>query len=188
MEDYEVYNKVDPLHRWVMYKPLLSEALHYRSGPAGMPVPEPGKYIVRPAVNLYGMGAGARIMHLETGFEVPPGYFWQEVFEGRHVSVDYNYGDAVYAVEGIKEGLRFRKWVPYEDGLFILPDWLSHIIKQYECTNVEFIGGNIIEVHFRGNPDPKAPVEVIWEDEFIPAFEDCDTWINTPRVGFKKIK
>lgn len=175
-----------------MYKPLLSEALGHESGPAGLPVPKPGKYFVRPAVNLYGMGVGAREMYLETGFEVPPGHFWQEIFTGPHLSVDYSFGSPVRALEGFKENGLFVKWVPSQE-MLPLPEVLMPIMREYPMCNVEYIGGNAIEAHFRGNPDPQIPVKVVWEGEdtpesMVPAYEDCNGWLPRARLGFVPIK
>jgi len=34
------------------------------------------------------------------------------------------------------------------------PKWLTNIATQYKTINIEYIGGKVIEVHLRGNPDP----------------------------------
>ena len=74
---------------WIFDKLILSRKLGYICGPKGLEVPEPGRYIVRPAVNTSGMGEGARIQFLaKSTNHLPPGSFWCEVFTGRHLSID----------------------------------------------------------------------------------------------------
>ena len=46
-------------------------------GPCGEAVPQDGEYIIRPVMNVHGMGRGAWAEHLEEGdFHAAPGYFW----------------------------------------------------------------------------------------------------------------
>lgn len=195
MEDYQVYDQVDGHDKWVMNKLLLSEKLNYLCGPGGKPVPSPGYYMVRPVMNLYGMGAGAAIMYLKTGFAVPPGYFWQEIFYGRHLSVDYEFGDSILAVEGTKKDGVFHRWAKVND-IVPAPRVLKPIMSRYRRFNVEYIGGKVIECHFRGNPDFEGHnhdcLEVVWEGDRGPvdieAYEDCDGHIPKPRKGFRVCK
>jgi hypothetical protein len=195
MEDYEVYNRVRWDHRWAMNKLMLSEKLGYLCGPAGMPVPKPGYYMVRPVMNLYGMGAGSAIMYLHTGFNVPPGYFWQEVFYGRHLSIDYEWGRQCLAVEGVKRNGRFHRWCKVEDEI-PAPLEVMPFIPMYRRFNIEYIGGKIIECHFRGNPDFEGHnhdcLEVVWEGDpgpvDIESYENCDGHISKPRKGFRICK
>ena len=54
-EDY-VWKNIDPNLIWVMDKLIVSRKLGYNSGPVGLDVPHPGFYIVRPCVNMLGLG------------------------------------------------------------------------------------------------------------------------------------
>ena len=89
-EDIAAWYKYPHYRKW-FNKLYVAERFSYNCGPAGIPVPESGEYIVRPIVNLAGMGIGARVMHLEeneVSEKIPAGYFWCEYFQGRHLSVD----------------------------------------------------------------------------------------------------
>jgi len=158
MEDIEATSwknaSIDDL--WVFDKLIVSRKLGYSCGPVGVDVPVPGNYIVRPCVNIPGMGRGAEITFIEKDtLHLPPGHFWCEVFDGRHISVDYENGIQVLAVEGFKgsrELWRFNLWKKVDD--FIpMPSTFISLIKKYKYINIEYIDGHPIEVHFRHNPD-----------------------------------
>jgi hypothetical protein len=52
-------------------------------------IPTLGKYVVRPKINLSGCGENATIKRFRAGDLLPGGMFWCEVFEGRHITIDY---------------------------------------------------------------------------------------------------
>jgi len=60
-----VWKTADPDDLWVMDKLILSRKLGYNCGPVGLDVPTPGYYIVRPCVNMLGLGLGAQKVWLE---------------------------------------------------------------------------------------------------------------------------
>ena len=115
-----------------------------------------------------GLGLGAEKMWIEeTTMHLPLGYFWCEWFEGRHLSVDYKWGLPTLCVEGFKSKdtlTRWDRWVKTNDFVHF-PQVLDDFI---DCpiVNCEFIGGNLIEVHLRSNPDFEQDIE-----EFIPVWE-----------------
>lgn len=186
MNDIDCWNSVDPQDLWVTDKLLLAKRLGYLCGPAGMPPPREDDYIVRPCVNYRMMGRGAQVMRLSpTNHDcVPDGYFWCEKFEGRHLSFDYNNGLQVLAVEGFREDPkrldRFSRWKKVND-LFFVPTILNPIISLYPWVNLEVIGDNVIEVHFRYNDDFRGhesnEIVTVWRDEFHPS--ECGD-----RIGF----
>ncbi len=55
----------DPDHLWVMDKLILARKLSYVCGPVGQDVPTPGYYIVRPCVNMLGLGLEAKKYWIE---------------------------------------------------------------------------------------------------------------------------
>ena len=90
----QYWQNPDPDTMWLTDKLILASKMGYKCGPAGIDVPESGDYIVRPVVNAYGLGIGAEKMFIEqTTTHIPPGFFWCEWFEGRHLSVDYKDGE-----------------------------------------------------------------------------------------------
>jgi len=155
---------------WLFDKLILARRLGYLCGPTCVPVPEPGQYIVRPITNLHGMGRGAEIMLLtKSTNHLLPGYFWSEVFTGRHVSVDYCRGKQILAAEGFRTSTnlwRFDCWLKVNDTYALpLPE-----LANYEYCNVEFIGDKVIEVHLRQNPDflyNNVVAIPVWDDEVI---------------------
>jgi len=191
MTDEEAWPDIHQWDLWLLDKLLLADWLGYDCGPCGVSVTSPGQYVVRPIMNLSGMGAGARIMHLEPGQHVEPGYFWCEVFDGPHITVDYGrWLEPVLAMEGIRDPgaplWRWREWRRVEPLLFPdIPIW-----GEYPIVNVEFIGGKPIEIHFRPNPDAR-PGRVVWADEggcddprFEAAPDDADGYLPVSRLGF----
>jgi hypothetical protein len=91
MDDKDFWNTTDPNDLWLFDKLILSKKLGYICGPAGVSPPKESVYIVRPCVNFRMMSAGAKFMKLSPNEHsaVPDGYFWCEVFNGRHLSFDY---------------------------------------------------------------------------------------------------
>ena len=88
----EEWNSILPQHLWIYNKLILIHCLGYTCGPTGLQVPKPGFYIIRPIMNLMGMGRYSRIEYIESCTEhLHPAEFWCEVFEGDHISVDYEY-------------------------------------------------------------------------------------------------
>ena len=166
---------------WVYDKLILSRKLGYKCGPAGIDVPEPGWYIVRPCVNVMGLGLGTKKMHLpQYTIDLDPGYFWCEWFEGRHLSIDYEYGKQVLCVEGFKSKDTFTQW----DKWIKTNDQISFpkVLDQFKTKaniNCEFIGGKLIEVHLRSNPDFEQNIT-----EFIPVWKDQST---EPPLGYRYI-
>ena len=157
-DDTEAWPDCPPEDLWVFDKLIVSKTLGYNCGPHGVDVPEPGNYIVRPSVNLMGMGRSAQFMYIEKSTDdiLEDGTFWCEIFEGRHLSVDYIDGEQVLCVEGIKRPgdplWRWREWKKVED-VVPLPEILAPLKSRHKTFNIEMIGGKIIEIHLRLNPD-----------------------------------
>lgn len=163
-----VWKTIDSDDIWVLDKLILSRKLGYNCGPVGLDVTKPGYYIVRPCVNMLGLGLGAQRVWLEEStVNLPLGYFWCEWFSGRHLSIDYTWGKQTLAVEGFKYPDTFTQWKRWErvKDSIPLPDILIELAQRYEHVNCEFIGGRLIEVHLRRNEDFNANVNV-----FIPVW------------------
>ena len=185
MDDKDVWEFIESEDLWIYDKLILAKRLGYLCGPAGVSPPKTNEYIIRPCVNFRMMGRGAKIVHLSENahHDIPDGYFWCEVFKGRHLSFDFHHGKQVLAVEGFRNSERldrFSKWQRCEDVL-TLPDFLVTISNKYEWLNVECIGDKIIEVHLRYNDDFKGhsanTIIPVWKDEFYRS--ECGD-----RVGF----
>ena len=170
--DVDVFDSISSDDLWCVDKLILSKKLGYVCGPAGIPPPVPGKYVVRPIVNLKMMSVGATIQYLDSD-SIPDGYFWCEVFTGRHLSFDYNWGKQTLAVEGFRNDPtrldRFSRWTKI-DMDFKLPEILQTVADKYPWFNAEVIGDSIIEVHFRYNDDfvnhTANTIIPVWRDEF----------------------
>ena len=185
--DPDIWDTIDPDDLWIYDKLIVSRKLGYVCGPAGVPPPVTGRYIVRPCVNFRMMSAGAEFINLtpDNHDQVPHGYFWCEVFSGRPMSFDYHWGKQVLAVEGFREDPnrldRFSRWEKIQDFSYILPAPLQQVANKYEWLNVEVIGGKIIEVHLRYNDDFRnhtgTTIIPVWKDEFYSS--DCGD-----RLGF----
>src|SRR6185436_19086096 len=127
----------------------------------GTTPPAAGRYFVKPVVNLLGLGVGARCVDYSPGqpFEVPPGHFWSECFEGEHLSIDYRWATraqrwhAVSCVKGVIHRLVPACWILQRARrrLPSLPPLFSRIADLCGAMrlNVEFIGGRVIECHLR---------------------------------------
>ena len=170
--DADVFDSISVEDLWCVDKLILSKKLGYICGPAGILPPCPAQYVVRPIMNLKMMSRGASIQYLDSD-SIPDGYFWCEVFTGRHLSFDYFQGIQTLAVEGFRNDPlrldRFNKWTKIDE-TFKLPKILQDIADRYPWFNVEVIGDKVIEVHFRYNDDfanhDASTIIPIWKDEF----------------------
>lgn len=185
--DPDVWETIIPEDLWIYDKLILSRKLGYVCGPAGVAPPANNRYIVRPCMNFRMMSAGAQFMTIGPDHhdQVPDGYFWCEVFYGRHLSFDYHWGEQVLAVEGFREDPnrlnRFTRWDKLSNEKYKLPYSLQQIAHKYEWLNVEVIGDKIIEVHLRYNDDfanhNATSIIPVWKDQFYSS--DCGD-----RLGF----
>lgn len=207
MDDSEAYQKYINHRNW-FNKLYLSEKLGYECGPCGIPPTKTGQYIVRPIYNLSGMGVGAELKIIQSGdtSQVQPGYFWCEVFRGKHYSATYEFVSdtkpfwkPISCFEGVvceNELWRFSKWqrsTHYPEVPHILND-LS-LVKR---INVEFKGDKVIEVHLRESPDPDYDEFIpVWGDQkkdidkyldmgytYIKSYDDAGGFLEIPRIGF----
>jgi hypothetical protein len=187
MEDLEgiAWKNADPEDLWIFDKLIVARKLGYSCGPVGTDVLSPGHYIVRPCVNIPGMGRGASIQWIEQDTtHLPSGYFWCELFNGHHISVDYKDGQQVLAVEGFRisdELWKFSKWKKIYD-VFPIPSIFYSLTKKYEYLNIEYIDGKAIEIHLRHNPDFVHGNSVAY-----PVWNDYDTDTKFDTTGLKYI-
>ena len=170
--DADVFNSISVEDLWCIDKLILSKKLGYICGPAGIAPPYPGQYLVRTIMNLKMMSRWASVQYLDSD-SIPDGYFWCEIFTGRHLSFDFHWGKQTLAVEGFRNDPlqldRFNCWIKIDE-VFVLPKILQYIAYRYEWFNVEVIGDKVIEVHFRYNDDfanhDATTIIPIWKDEF----------------------
>ena len=175
----------DPKDLWIFDKLILSTKLGYICGPTGNDVPEDGYYVVRPCVNMLGLGLGASLEFLRKDVwtdYLPVGTFWCEQFKGDHISVDYHWNKPHLTVQGFKSEYTYTRWDKWVkiDHCFDIPPILNTLSKQYEWVNCEYIGGKLIEVHLRSNPDFDYD-----NTEFIPVWKNQS--VNIPE-GYRYIK
>lgn len=166
---------------WVYDKLILSRKLGYNCGPVGLDVPTPGWYIVRPIMNLMGLGYGAEKVWIDNVTDdLPIGYFWCEWFNGRHFSIDYFKQKPILSVEGFKDPDELMYWDAWRkvENTIPFPSILEHI--PYDYINCEFIDGKLIECQLRQNPDFQFNNE-----EFIPVWEEENI---DPPEGWKYIE
>jgi hypothetical protein len=174
IEGDEEWNHIHSEDLWIYNKLFLSRVLGYKCGPVGTTVPQPDFYIVRPMVNILGMGRFARKEWIEKyTCTFHPGEFWCEIFEGEHLSVDFYHQTSELVVLGTRDQEDpYYKWKRWEkiDRKIVFPDVLKNLKGDYDWINCEFIGNQLIEVHFRRNPDFRYDNSVaipVWDDEKV---------------------
>lgn len=168
-----VWHKAPAKDLWVLDKLILSRVMGYTCGPTGQDVPEPGDYVVRPCVNMLGLGLGTSKMYLERDTcMLPLGYFWCEFFTGDHYSVDYYVGEQQLCVRGRKPANTFTFWQDWTrvNHDIPLPDELKDLSTRHRWINCEFIGDKLIEVHLRRNEDFDGGIS-----HFIPVWSGQST-------------
>ena len=91
LDSHDEWNLIHEEDLWVYNKLFLSRRLGHLCGAIGCPVPVSGHYIVRPSINLLGMGRFSRIEWIEKSTDhFHPSEFWCEIFKGIHYSVDFH--------------------------------------------------------------------------------------------------
>ena len=58
-DEVKAFSQIETEDLWVLDKLILSKKLGYKCGPKGIDVPNRGRYIIRPCVNIMGMGEGS---------------------------------------------------------------------------------------------------------------------------------
>ena len=193
LEGNQEWDQIHTDDLWVYNKLMLSRKLGYTSGPVGTDVPKSDFYIVRPCMNLLGMGRFSRIEYIYKNTDnYHPAEFWCEVFEGPHMSVDFYKKKSELVVLGTRDSYdplyKWRKWkkVDYKVNF---PSILNELVGDYEWINCEFIGNNLIEVHFRQNPDFRynnTEAIPVWDDD-VSLIDDNYRYISDSdylRKGF----
>lgn len=159
---------------WIFNKLHLSRVLGYNCGPAGLAVPKPDFYCVRPCMNIMGMGIKSRIEWIDNDTShLHPGEFWCEVFNGEHLSVDYKYDVPVLVVSGERDPddplYKWKSWKKINKNIEF-PEVLKKLKGKYSCINCEFIDQKLIEVHFRENSDFRfgnSEAIPVWNDQEV---------------------
>jgi hypothetical protein len=184
LDSSKEWNQIHNEDLWVYNKLFLNRRLGHLCGPTGVSVPYPGYYIVRPSINLLGMGRFSRIEWIEQSTEhLHPAEFWCEIFDGEHISVDFYHKKSNLVVVGERNPedpfYKWKKWTKI-DREVEFPDILNRIKGKYNWINCEFIDNHLIEVHFRRNPDFRYENTIaipVWEGENIENVENF-TFIN----------
>lgn len=190
--DDDVWPNVDPDDLWVYDKLILSRKLGYVCGPAAVPVPYPGKYVLRPITNILGMSIGARVKWIDKDtYHFQPGTFWCEFFEGRHLTYDFIDGQQAVCYEGFLEKGRLDKFLKWQktDDVAVVPEFVLDLSRKYHHINIECKDNKIIEIHLRPNSDwIQYDAEVlipVWNDTVRPG--DDYVYVSDPdseRQGF----
>lgn len=195
IDDKDVWGTCPIDYLWIYDKLILAVKCGYLAAPAGIAVPKPGFYIVRPITNLRMMSRGAvkKWLTPDDTDLVPDGYFWSECFDGRHTSVDFHYGKQTLAVEGFRDDPnvlgRFCRWEKINQQ-YKFPDVLGDLWRRTPWVNVEYVDGKIIEVHLRWNDDfsnhSGDVIYPVWKDNPLPQPPNSE-WYQSPsgdRSGF----
>jgi len=184
MEVLEEYLSVSPNDLWVYNKLQVASLLGHSCGPIGAPVPISGWYIIKPIVTFLGMGRNARKIWLNPEDKTEnygnPGEMWCEYFFGEHISTDFYKRHQILTVLGVKEKnlssseeSRWKYWSKI-DREIKFPVIFERIQEKYGTINIETIGGNLIEVHLRKNPD------FVWGNDIaIPVWKGEE--VNPPK-------
>jgi hypothetical protein len=179
LDSKDEWNSIHLEDLWVYNKLFLNHRLRHLCAPAGVPVPCSGYYIVRPSINLLGMGRFSRIEWIDESTEhLHPAEFWCEVFTGEHLSVDYQNKKSKLVVLGERNDedplYKWKKWTQIDIDVEF-PSILNNLKGNYEWINCEFIGNHLIEVHFRRNLDFRYGNSIaipVWNDENIKIMND----------------
>lgn len=164
--DYEAW--IRPENKdflWLYNKLMICQSQNIHCAPLGvMPLQTDFPIIVKPIINLYGMGFHAyKVKSLDEFKENKilqlPGMFWSSYLNGKHISLDVFMikGKIKWfcAFRGHKDKKKFGAFLFWETVLnyrmsFNIKVWIKKHLGRYTgCLNLEIIGKDIIEVHLR---------------------------------------
>ncbi len=195
VSDCDVYDSCPAQWLWIYDKLIVARKQGIAAGPAGIPAPWSGEYVIRPITNIRMMGRGAEIVWMEKGDSetVPDGFFWTQILEGPHVSVDYHWGRQHLTVQGFRDDARrldrFSRWCKIDIDR-PLPAMLHDLKYHQQWINVEYIGDRAIEIHLRYNDDfanhDADEIQPVWTGDSMIAPEGW-SWYHSPagdRLGF----
>lgn len=203
-----------PKHRWIYNRMEICEFQKTRYAP--MPV-EPKEYpvIIKPIVNLYGMGLNVHKLEDENDFydHWYSNSFWMEYADGEHQSYDLvvSNGKIVFhtCFIGHKDPKIIGKFDYWETDERCLPaicvDLVENRLIDYTgCLNIEVIGDTIIECHLRMGDVDQIPTLAIlqgiiavyqglpydWSDVRVQKTYFFPVWSKKwdPQVGCKFLK
>ena len=188
---HEEWNNIHLDDLWFYNKLFLSRVLGYNCGPVGTAVPKPDFYIIRPSFNIMGMSRFARIEWIENSTDnMHPAEFWCEIFKGEHLSVDFHHKKSELVVRGEREDTdplyKWKKWIKIDKEIEF-PTIFNKLKGNYDWINCEFIGSNLIEVHFRINPNFRYDNELaipVWDDE---NFNDCNNFTYVEDSDYRRL-
>lgn len=149
-----------PDRRWLHNRLAVCASQGLPHGPHGT---DPPAFPVfsKPIYNLRGMGAGGRVIETKEDYQssLTPGHFWMPHLTGAQVSTD------LALLEGHIAWCRHTAGIPLSQGMFdywivyaetmpelesSLADWIGRHLRGFTgVTNIETIGGRIIECHLR---------------------------------------
>lgn len=201
--DEQIWLEADIDDLWVYDKLLIAKKQGLLCGPSGMNIPKTGHYVVRPIMNINGMGVGASIVKLAKGdcTTVPDGYFFVEKINKPQYSITYVNCEPVSSYQAHRDPTsplyKFDKWTKSDVVKPYPKELLGDLNHKYSHINVEWMGPYVIEVHLRGSPDPECQEFVpVWESDlpidfngyygykYINAPESAGGKLDNPRVGF----
>lgn len=151
-DDFESFDKY-PQYNFVYNKEWVAHSQGIENRVPKYPV------IVRPRINLKGMGVGAHyVYNIKELNKIPKDYFWSNLYHGDHISVDIfinreNGIQDTIAFKGIPGKLfTFKHWesMPYYQLPIHIKKWILRYLTGYNgIINLEIIGDKIIECHLR---------------------------------------
>lgn len=187
--DTEAWSLARPEDCWVFNKLCVARMAGVVCGLREIRVPKPNYYLVRPVTNLSGCGLGALKLWIDDfAYDLHPGEFWSEFLEGEHISIDYINGFPELCVRGIKsKNYDFVHWEKWEkcNTVVMPPEFITPLFNRYPVVNCEYIGGKLIEVHLRANPDfqyGNSEMIPVWEGQTPADALLEDGWTYIPDV------
>lgn len=160
--------------------------------------------IVKPIINLKGMGVGSRKIRTPAEYirmkdtntaDALAGYFWSTYLTGNHYSIDLlvKHGEIVWSAvfQGHLSKLNQPSLFEYFETcpFTVIPDdhrafirgWVSTHLKGYTgCVNMETIGNAIIEVHLRMGDLSYLPNRKEVFDAIVQLYQDQPVVLPPP--------
>lgn len=184
-----------PEYRWIYNKIILCEYQDIKCAP--MPI-EPDNYpvILKPIINLYGMGLNIRVLKNENDFYNVwySNNFWMEFIEGEHYSYDLfiQNGNIKYTIcfRGEKDELligKFKYWEYINKSIpKIILKLVSEKFSNYTgILNAEVINDKIIECHLRmGDIDIFPTLDILKGVIALYQNQEYNWNIQLPKVYF----
>jgi len=183
-----------PKYNFIYNKMFICQYQNLKYAPVPI-YPDEYPVIIKPIINLMGMGLESTLINNREEFKKYTTHFWMEYLEGKHMSWDLviQNGKILYTCCFIGYKKQFGsfiywKWLEIIDPPKIVQQFVNDNMKGYTGSlNIETINNIIIEAHLRMGDIDVLPIEILYY-VVLNIIDKCDLEDIFNRIKQRKFK